>query len=50
MLFEIQLKDGNYYECVEISRLNLEDYIEVENTFGDLIIENWYTMKQSKWY
>ena len=40
VLFEIQLKDGNYYECVEISRLNLEDYIEVENTFGDLIIEN----------
>ena len=40
VLFEIQLKGDNCYECVEISRINLEEYIEVKDTFGDLIIEN----------
>ena len=29
VLFEIQVKGDNYYECMEISRINLEDYIEV---------------------
>ena len=29
VLFEIQVKGDNYYECMEISRINLEDYTEV---------------------
>ena len=29
VLFEIQVKGDNCYECMEISRTNLEDYIEV---------------------
>ena len=38
MLFEIQLKGDNYYECVEISRINVEEYIE--GSFYDIEIQD----------
>lgn len=28
VLFEIQLKGDNYYECIEISRIDLQEYVE----------------------
>lgn len=37
VLFEIQLTGDNYYECIEISRINLEEYVEGSFDIEDMI-------------